>query len=88
MMYYRAGKIRAARVGPFKAHWVTQTEYRGLKPVTHDPPLLFNLEEDPSEKFDVAARHPEVIARIQERVEAHEETVEPVPDQLAIRLED
>ena len=36
----------------------------------------------------MAARHPEVIARIKERVEAHEKTVEPVPDQLAIRLED
>jgi arylsulfatase A-like enzyme len=88
MMYYRAGKIRAARVGPFKAHWVTQTEYRGLAPVPHDPPLLYNLEEDPSEKFDVAARHPEILEQIAARVEAHKQTVEPVPDQLAIPLED
>jgi hypothetical protein len=35
----------------------------------------------------VAARHPEVIEQIAARVEAHEKTVQPVPDQLAIRLE-
>jgi hypothetical protein len=42
---------------------------------------------DPAERFNVAARHPEALERIRERVEAHRETVEPVPDQLAIRLE-
>jgi arylsulfatase A len=88
MMYYQGVEIFAARVGPFKAHYVTQTAYRGEAPVPHDPPLLFNLEEDPSEKFDVAARHPEVLERIEERVRAHKDTVAPVPDQLAIPLEE
>jgi len=88
MMYYQGTAIFAARVGPFKAHWTTLTNYRSEAPVPQDPPLLYNLEEDPSEKFDVATRHPEVIERIQERVEAHEKTVKPVPDQLAIPLEE
>jgi arylsulfatase A-like enzyme len=87
MMYYQGVEIFAARVGPFKAHWTTFTNYRGEKPVPRDPPLLFNLEEDPSEKYDVAARHPEVIDQIAEHVEAHKKTVEPVPDQLAVPLE-
>ncbi|MCG6920002.1 MAG: sulfatase [Acidobacteria bacterium] len=87
MMYYQGVEIFAARVGPFKAHWTTFTNYRGENPVPRDPPLLFNLEEDPSEKYDVAARHPEVIDQIAEHVEAHKKTVEPVPDQLAIPLE-
>jgi len=88
MMYYQGTEVFAARVGPFKAHWTTLTNYRGLDPVPHDPPLLYNLEEDPSEKFDLAARHPEVIEQIAARVEAHKRTVKPVPDQLAIRLEE
>jgi hypothetical protein len=87
MIYYRTREIFAARVGPFKAHYVTQSGYGGDPPVEHDPPLLYNLEEDPSERFDVAARHPEAIERIKERVEAHRATIEPVPDQLAIPLE-
>jgi arylsulfatase A-like enzyme len=87
MMFYRKTRIYAARVGPFKAHYVTQSGYGGDPPLAHDPPLLYNLEEDPSERFDVASRHPEVLERIGARVEAHRETVEPVPDQLAIPLE-
>jgi arylsulfatase A-like enzyme len=87
MMFYRAREIRAARVGPFKAHYVTQTEYTGDPRLEHDPPLLFDLEVDPAERFNVAARHPEALERIREHVAAHRETVEPVPDQLAIRLE-
>jgi arylsulfatase A len=87
MMYYRSREIFAARVGRFKAHFVTQSGYGGDPPVVHDPPLVFDLQADPSERFDVAARHPEAVQEIEERVEAHRKTIEPVPDQLAIRLE-
>ena len=87
MVYYRGREIFAARVGPFKAHFTTQSGYGGDAPAPHDPPLLYNLEEDPSERFDVAARYPEAIGKIKERVAAHEATVEPGPDLLAIRIE-
>jgi arylsulfatase A-like enzyme len=50
MMYYRAREIFAARVGPFKAHFMTQSGYGGDPPLEHDPPLLYNLEEDPAER--------------------------------------
>ena len=56
-------------------------------PVPHDPPLLYNLEEDPSEQYDVAKQHPEVIAEILTIAKQHRSTVTPVPDQLAIPLE-
>lgn len=37
----------------------------GANPKTeHIPPLLFNLDIDPSEENDIAALHPEVIAEI------------------------
>jgi arylsulfatase A len=86
MFFYRGQEIFAARVGPFKAHYVTQSGYEGDAPVAHDPPLLYQLEDDPGERFDVAARHPDVLEQIRKRVEAHKATVVPVPDQLAIRL--
>jgi arylsulfatase A len=86
MLFYRGREIYAARVGPFKAHFVTQSGYGGDPPVAHDPPLLYQLEDDPAERFDVAGRHPEVLQRIRRRVEAHRATVEPAPDQLAIPL--
>ena len=86
MFFYRGRELFAARLGPWKAHLKTQSGYGGDAPVAHDPPLFCQRDEDPGERFDVAARHPEVLERIRRRAEAHQATVEPVPDQLAIRL--
>jgi arylsulfatase A-like enzyme len=71
MFFYRGIRLFAVRKGPFKAHFITQTGYRGDKPKEHAPPLLFHLGHDPSEKFDVADQHPEVLARIRQLVEDH-----------------
>jgi arylsulfatase A-like enzyme len=87
VIYYRGTQIYAARKGPFKAHFVTRSEYGGEEAVPHDPPLLYHLEHDPSEKFDIAKEHPDVVAEILAFVAAHKATVESVPDQLAIRIE-
>jgi arylsulfatase A-like enzyme len=86
VFYYRGTRIFAVRKGPYKAHFITQTGYGGDKPVEHDPPLLYHLGHDPSEKFDVAKEHPDVIADILKEVERHRATVKPVPDQLAERI--
>jgi arylsulfatase A len=80
--YYRGNEIFACRLGEWKAHFQTQTGYGKPAPDRHEPPLLFHLGRDPSEKRNVAARHAEVLARIQAAVDAHRETVVPVPQQL------
>ena len=85
--YYRGTKLMALRKGPWKAHFATQESYTGNnKRIEHDPPVLYNLEVDPSEKWDVAEHHPEVIAEIKAAVAAHQETVVAVPSQLEIPL--
>jgi arylsulfatase A-like enzyme len=73
--YYRGDQLFACRLGQWKTHFKTQTGYGEPKPETHEPPLLFHLGRDPSEKRDVAAGHPEEIARIQEAVQAHQSEV-------------
>ncbi len=69
--YYRGTQLYAARKGPFKAHFITQAAYGSDKPVRHDPPLLFHLGHDPSERFNIASRHPEVLAHIAREVVRH-----------------
>ena len=85
--YYRGTQLMALRKGPWKAHFATQESYTGNnKRIEHDPPVLYNLEVDPSEKWDVAEQHPEVIAEIKAAADAHKETVVVVPSQLEIPL--
>ncbi|UCF35562.1 MAG: sulfatase [Acidobacteriota bacterium] len=86
IFYYREEQVFAARKGPFKAHFITQSGYGSDGPAVQDPPLLYNLEHDPSEKYDLSSRHPEVIEEIMRMVEEHRNTVVPVVDQLAIPL--
>lgn len=80
--YYRGEHIFACRMGEWKAHFKTQTGYGQPKPDLHEPPLLFHLGRDPSEKRDVAAQHPEALARIQDAVKQHQAGVVPGEPQL------
>jgi hypothetical protein len=52
-----------------------------LKFEKHEPPLLFNVAKDPSERFDVAQAHPDVVTDIQRIVEAHQAGLVPAAPQ-------
>jgi hypothetical protein len=56
--------------------------YGQPKPDAHDPPLLFDLNVDPGETFNVAANHPGVVAGLLKEIETHRVTVTPVKSQL------
>jgi arylsulfatase A len=86
VFYYRGPRLFAVRHGSYKAHFFTQPEFGGQPAAAHDPPLLYNLDEDPGEKYDVAARHPDVIAAIRRIAAEHARTVQPVENQLVKRV--
>jgi arylsulfatase A-like enzyme len=73
--YYYGDQLYAVRKGPFKAHFTTHDGYSKEEPVKHDPPQLFNLPEDPAERFDVAAEHSEVVAELAKIAQEHRATV-------------
>jgi arylsulfatase A-like enzyme len=79
--YYRGTRLFAARLGRYKAHYMTQSGY-GPTPEKHDPPLLFDLEADPGEGVNVSKAHPEILTAIAQEVERHQATLKPVPNQL------
>lgn len=83
--YYRGYQLMAVRKGPWKMHLATQSGYGQANPKEHGPPLLFHLEHDPSEKRNVAEKHPEVIAEIQEMLREHQEKMQFAESQLEIR---
>ncbi len=69
--FYRGDRVYAVRSGAWKAHFLTQTVYPDGPIIEHDPPLLYELEADPEERFDVAEQDPEVVAGMRALLEAH-----------------
>ncbi|WP_417384863.1 sulfatase [Gimesia sp.] len=86
MAYYRGTKLMALRKGPWKAHFITKPAYGNEPFQEHNPPVLYHLEHDPSEKYDVAKNHPNVIKELKAAAEQFQKTVKPVPSQLEIPL--
>lgn len=82
LFYYRGDRVYACRIGPWKAHVLTQAGYGQPKPESHEPPLLYHLPHDPSERYNVAADHPEVVARITQAIASHVQSVQPGAPQL------
>jgi arylsulfatase A-like enzyme len=84
--YYRGTDLYAVRLGDFKAHYITQGEYGlyGGKEI-HNPPLLYNLNHDPSEEYNIADQHTEVLEAMNELVAAHQEKMVMGEDQLKDR---
>jgi arylsulfatase A-like enzyme len=80
--FYRGDKLAACRIGLWKMHFFTQTGYGPAKAEQHDPPQLFHLGRDPSEKRNVAMEHADVIAQIQAAVDDHTKGVVPGEPQL------
>ncbi|WP_229308450.1 sulfatase family protein [Jiulongibacter sediminis] len=85
MFYYRNRELYAVRLGEYKAHFITQGAYGQPAKEYHETPLLYNLNVDPSEKYDISTEHPEVLAEIEKLVEKHNSKMIKGEDQLESR---
>jgi arylsulfatase A len=78
LFYYRGAELFAARLGPWKVHLKTVDPASGKETAqSHNPPLLFHLLTDPSEQFNVADRHADVLAQILKEIEDHRRDLKP-----------
>ncbi len=89
VFYYRGKQVYAIRKGDYKAHFITQLPWGSRtahyytdppieiekEPTVQDPPLLYNVNIDPAEKYNIAADHPEIISQIRKIKEEHEATI-------------
>jgi arylsulfatase A len=80
--YYTNEKLYAIRKGAWKAHFTTQPSYSSELPTKHDPPLLYNLNKDPSEKYEVGKNNPEIVADLTKEFEKQLSNIKPVPRQM------
>ncbi|HOC57969.1 MAG TPA: sulfatase [Verrucomicrobiota bacterium] len=77
VIYYNGDEVYALRKGAYKAHFSTYSGYGKEAPENHNPPLLFHLPNDPGERFNIAADHPEVIADIRQELEKYHASLMP-----------
>jgi arylsulfatase A len=75
--FYRGTRIAAVRLGEYKAHFFTQTGYRQPIPDEHNPPILHHLGRDPSEQYNIAVMHPEVVAALIKLRDEHQAAMVP-----------
>ncbi len=57
--YYAVDQVTGVRIGPWKLHRVKNVAE------------LYHLEHDPSERFNLAAQHPEIVARLEDEIARH-----------------
>jgi arylsulfatase A-like enzyme len=83
MFFYHATKLFAARKGSYKMYFLKNNpDGYPEKIETLEKPQLFNLSIDPSERFDIADKNPEIIEEISKMVAKHKQGLIKVPNNL------
>lgn len=77
--YYGPKKLHAIRKGKWKLHIHTSSQTR-KDYFNGTLPLLFNLNEDPSEKYDLSKQHPDVVNTLLQEIENHKNELVSQPD--------
>ncbi len=82
--FYKGRELYAIRKGAWKAHFITVIRPYGpdVQTEKHDPPILFNVEVDPTEKYNLAEEQPEIIDEILAIKKAHQANLENVPTRI------
>lgn len=87
MFYYHGTRIFAARKGDFKMYFYRNNPLGYPEKVEKlETYQLFNIQHDPSERFDLAEEYPEILMEIEAMVKNHQATVEPVESQLEKKI--
>jgi arylsulfatase A len=74
--FWRDQELYAFRKGPWKAHFITRGVYgRGPTRVVHEVPELYHLGNDVGERWNVAAKYPDVVRELSALAEAHRKNV-------------
>lgn len=78
LSYYLDDQLTAFRQGPWKLHTKVRESLSSRGELRElASPLLFHLETDPSERFDLAAQRPEIVERLRQAIDAHRRHVTP-----------
>ncbi|MFI3262069.1 MAG: sulfatase [Rikenellaceae bacterium] len=76
--YYKGSQIFAVRKGSYKLFVKTERSYMMNNYNFKEPPLLYNIDQDASEKHDIYDKHPEIVKELEELIAKRQAEVVPV----------
>ncbi|MFK8009279.1 MAG: sulfatase-like hydrolase/transferase [Saprospiraceae bacterium] len=77
--FYGSKKLHAIRKGKWKLHIHTSSQTK-RQYFDGKTPLLFNLNKDPSEQYDLTEQFPEVVNELLRDIEIHKNKIEAQPN--------
>ncbi len=77
--YYGPKQLHAVRLGAWKLHVRTSSQTR-KDYFDGKLPLLFNLEIDPGEQYEISEKHPEIVQELLSEIEKHKQSIIENPD--------
>jgi arylsulfatase A len=81
--YYTREKLCGIRKGAWKACFSSDEIYKNQSPgPAITTPVLYNLDNDPSERFDVSKAHPKILEELSKVYQEHVEKVKPTFSEL------
>lgn len=86
MFYWTEAELHAVRKGPWKLHIKMREPVNYGKAKLLERPVLYHVERDLAEAYDVADQHPEIVAELLEMMATHRASITPHEDMLAIPL--
>ena len=85
LFYYRQNQLQALRCGSFKAQFISQCGYCNDPPVTHSPPLLYNIDQDLMELYPLNTslhQYEKILNIMNEVINEHEKNMVTGPPNL------
>lgn len=69
--YYRGSDLYAVRKGAFKAHFCFKSAYGNDEKIIYEKPVLYNLDLDPEERYDISNSYPEIVDDLKNVAQEH-----------------
>ncbi|HMP29008.1 MAG TPA: hypothetical protein PKD85_05385, partial [Saprospiraceae bacterium] len=87
MFYYHGTRLFAVRKGHYKIYCFKNNPDGYPERIEElEKPHLFNLSIDPSERFEIGDKYPEVVADLKNLIEYHKANMVIVPSNLEKRM--
>ncbi|MDH6306363.1 arylsulfatase A [Parabacteroides sp. PF5-5] len=62
--FFRGNELYAFRKGKYKVHFISRAAYGSGDKTYHATPLLYDIENDPGELYNIASKHPDIVKNI------------------------